>query len=245
MQHVPQHAPGTWRSRAQRPSRPDFKQRAVALYLQLTDGPGALLAVRRRCVQVYNRLKKARSATQSASAYERLLEEVYTLLLTGKLPREKLHLVAVHLCTLLNELEGGTVTDASVLQAIETAKRVGASELLADIRLLARPARDLQPADLDAAIEATNADTAANHEKVRVFMLKRAQLVGARRGIRLVTGALLTLTLSGCDALARLTGPKRGPCPMVLVDSVPVIRFDGDTVWGEAWVEDCTGRVRE
>lgn len=185
--HVAASHPATWRGRTltSRLTELRVRERAVTLY-RLIAPLDAMPRLRAFGARILARFHKARSATQTPSAYERLTEELVVLHLAGVEPTT-LRRVSDDLRQLLWELDAGQpVDEARVLAAIEEAQRAARREAALDLRLCARPDRELRLHDIEAAIDATQADSAANDVKLQLLGALRADM--RRRGLAVIRG---------------------------------------------------------
>lgn len=191
MQHVAQPVPATWRGGTMITvaSSVRLRERAVALYHRITAGDGVLERLKALSPRWLTRIWKARSLTQSASAFERLGEDLLALKLAGVAP-EQLRLAAVELEGIVDDASHGTTDERTVLSALRAADETEAAENRAEAQLLCRHDRTLAPAELDALIEAKQRDIAADREAVVQASRLRAQIRSHRLGITVTRGGV-------------------------------------------------------
>jgi hypothetical protein len=187
--HVTPSLPATWRGRStsEIAARLDLEGRTQRLYQRITEG--VLPGIRRQGPKLLARFHKARSATQTPSAIQRVAEEIIALFVADQtIPR--IRLVVVELGRIVDELDPRGASVASVLQAIHAANAAGAEEATIESQLLTRPDRAISAADLDAFEEVTMEQIAAGQTQLLEVTRLRRHLRMARLGIGTVNGGL-------------------------------------------------------
>jgi hypothetical protein len=178
--HVAQSAPPTARAFVAIVDRLELRARTVRLYQRLTDGPGILAGIRALGTRWVARFHKARSATQTPSALERVGEEMVAAKLGGAKDHQ-LRIVPTHLNHLIDDLDPAPTTTAKVLEALGTAQREESEENVAEAALLCRGDRAVTESDLDRLIEAKAEKVAADQHAIAQASKLRRQLRSARQ----------------------------------------------------------------
>ena len=183
MSHVANSVPATWRGGTipMLAARLELRARAVRLYRVLSDGPGILTRLRALGAKPLARFHKARSLTQSASAFERFGEDVLTLHAAGVPPHE-LRRAAVAVSQLVDDCDVRPSSPAVVLGALAVAQQAEAAEDVAEATLLCRADRHLTIGDLDRLIETREAEIAADQEVIAAASRLRRQMLAERHG---------------------------------------------------------------
>lgn len=183
---IPPTRPPTWAGRGPEAlfARFDLRARAIAWYQSHREAP-VLAAIRGFGSRWRARFDKGRSATQSPSAFERLLEDIVVLRAAGA-STAKLRECGVEIHRLVRDLDGGTADAARLLAAMEaaTAAELRANEV--EIRLLCRAHRRLDETDIDEVIDVWRAELAAKAEALDIASAFRRTTRAARHGLRLV-----------------------------------------------------------
>jgi hypothetical protein len=189
MQHVAHPVPATWRGGTipATAARVQLRERAVALFHQLTSAPDIWLALRALGARFTAIVHKGRSLTQTPSCVERVGELIIGLHL-AKRPAHELRSVGVWTDALVDELTVGPVTDADVLHAVEVAKMLEAKENEAEALLTCRADRALTEGDLARLIEAKASEVAADKDAIAKLQRLLAQKRATRQGMRVVRG---------------------------------------------------------
>lgn len=187
--HVTPSLPATWRGRSipEVAARLALEARTQRLYQRLTEG--VLPALRRQGARVLTRFHKARSATQTPSAFQRLAEELIALFLADQ-STARIRLAVVELGRIVDELDPRGASVPALLAAIHAANAAGAAEATTESQLLTRADRGVTVADLDAFEEVTTQQIAAAHVQLHEVARLRRHLRMARLGIHPVQGGL-------------------------------------------------------
>lgn len=160
--------PGTWRARTHaQAALPDPHLRAVAVVRAVTDGLDEVWQrLRTRSVNIYTRLKKARSETQAPSALARVFEEILALHHEGASP-ERLQIYVTETALLVASLDGPQgVTAQRMLDVMHEANLAGAAEAVAESKLALRPDRELPLGGLEEHREKTRNALAALQQQL-------------------------------------------------------------------------------
>jgi hypothetical protein len=178
--HVAPSATPTPRALAALLERLELRARSVRLYQRLSDGEGVLAGMRALGTRILARLWKARSATQTPAAFERLGEEAAALKVSGA-KDHTLRLLAVEMHHLIDDMDPAPTTAEKVLDAIGTAQREESEENVAEAALLCRGDRALTETDLERLIEAKAEKVAADQHAIAQASKLRRQLRSARQ----------------------------------------------------------------
>lgn len=189
MLRVAHPVPATWRGGTipMVSARVSLHERAVAWYQRVSSGAGVLDRLRALGAAVIARFHKARSLTQTPSAFERLGEDVIALQLAG-VPAHHIRSVAVELHQFVEDLDAAPTDERTVLAALRTAQEAEAHENLAEARLLCAHDPMQHAAHLDAVSEAKRVKVAADHHALTQVEKLRRQLRAARLGLTAVRG---------------------------------------------------------
>lgn len=189
MLRVAHPVPATWRGGTipMVSARVSLHERAVAWYQRVSNGAGVLERIRAIGAAVLVRFHKARSLTQTPSAFERLGEDVIAMQIAGVSPHQ-LRSVAVELHQLVEDLDAAPTDERTVMAALRTAQEAEANENLAEARLLCAPDPMHHDAHLDAVSVAKRAKVAADHHALTQVAKLRRQLRASRLGITPLRG---------------------------------------------------------
>lgn len=180
--------PATWRGRAPETlaARLGLTARSVGFYRRLCT-QRVLDGIRALGKRWQSRLDKARSATQTPSGFERLLEDLVVMKVAGAEPAQ-LREAAVELNRVVSDLDDRPATQARVLAAILQADARASEEHRAQTLMLTREHRRLDEPDLDRLIDATTAAIAASTEQLEALSAFRREKALARHHLVAIPG---------------------------------------------------------
>jgi hypothetical protein len=184
---VLQHAPGTWRARThERVPRLDLRKAATETMRRISES-ASFTKLREISRAIAVRVKKARSASQTPSALERLWDELVALKAAGASEG-----VLQEVCVATEQVitdDSTPVTPALVLASIDSANAAATAEMLAESKLTTRIDRELPDADLEGLEVASRAAIAkTKHQLTLVSKLRRQR--AAERGLRVLQGGV-------------------------------------------------------
>lgn len=184
--HVTSQSPVTWQGRAPEvlATRLGVAERALGWYRRLSTGP-VLDGIRAMGKRWQTRMNRARSATQTPSALERLFEDACVFKAAGA-TSQQLRALAVEWNQFVTDLEDRPADNARVLAAIHSANVAAGEEARAESLLTTRAHRRLDESDLDRLIAATSAAIAASTEQLEAVSALKREQSRARHGMAVV-----------------------------------------------------------